>query len=220
MVRDDWRRPPPGDARVAPTAAASRPALGLVADLAAAGHLRLRAGGHALLHCHCHEKALGLAAETERALRAVPGLHVDVLDVGCCGMSGTFGDEAEHYDLSVAMAERVLLPAVRSARGGSVVLATGTSCRAQIVDLARRDAIHPRRLSPRAWRLHRGTACTMREGPRDPHCRRRRAAVAGYGLVSSASTPHAAVSTPISPGAAVVVAVVASLPMYGDRLLR
>jgi Fe-S oxidoreductase len=58
-------------------------------------------------------------------------------------MSGVFGYEAGHYDLSVAMAERALLPAVRAAAPGTVVLATGTSCRAQISDLAGRDAAHP-----------------------------------------------------------------------------
>ena len=143
MIRDDWRRLLPGDERLAPVAAAARPALGLVADLAAAGRLRFRAGGHALLHCHCHEKALGFATDTERALRCVPGLELDVLDAGCCGMSGVFGYEAEHYDLSVAMAERVLLPAVRAAKAGTAVLATGTSCRTQIGDLAARPAVHP-----------------------------------------------------------------------------
>jgi Fe-S oxidoreductase len=143
MVCDDWRRLLPGDERVAPAAAAARPALGLVADLAAAGRLHFRAGGRALLHCHCHEKALGFAADTERALRAVPGLELDVLDAGCCGMSGIFGYEAEHYDLSVAMAERVLLPAVRAVPPHTAVLATGTSCRTQIGDLTPRRAVHP-----------------------------------------------------------------------------
>jgi Fe-S oxidoreductase len=143
MVRDDWRRLLPGDERLALVAAAARPALGLVADLAAAGRLHFRAGGRALLHCHCHEKALGFAADTGRALRAVPGLEVDVLDAGCCGMSGVFGYEAEHYDLSVAMAERVLLPAVRAAGPHTTVLATGTSCRTQIGDLSARRAVHP-----------------------------------------------------------------------------
>jgi Fe-S oxidoreductase len=143
MIRDDWRRLLPGDARVAEVAAAARPALGLVADLAAAGRLHFRAGGRVMLHCHCHEKALGFAADTQRALSAVPDLEVDVLDAGCCGMSGIFGYEAEHYDLSVAIAERALLPAVRGAPPGTMVLATGTSCRTQIGDLAARPAMHP-----------------------------------------------------------------------------
>ncbi len=143
MVRDDWRRLLPGDPRVAEVGAAARPALALVADLAAAGRLHFRAGGRALLHSHCHEKALSFAEATERALGMVPDLDVGVLDAGCCGMSGVFGYEAEHYELSVAMAERVLLPAVRAEGPQTAVLATGTSCRSQIGDLAGRPAVHP-----------------------------------------------------------------------------
>ncbi|HEY5387692.1 MAG TPA: FAD-linked oxidase C-terminal domain-containing protein [Thermoleophilia bacterium] len=143
MVRDDWRRLLPDDPRVAEVAAVARPAMALVADLAKAGRLHFRAGGRALLHSHCHEKALSFAAATGRALGAVPDLEVEVLDAGCCGMAGVFGYEAEHYELSVAMAERVLLPAVRAAGPETAVLATGTSCRSQIHDLAGRRAVHP-----------------------------------------------------------------------------
>ena len=143
MIQDDWRRLLPGDDRVAQVAAASRPALVLVAELAAKGRLSFRAGGAALLHSHCHEKALAWAGDIERALHAVPGLDLQVPDAGCCGMSGVFGYEAEHYATSVAIAERVLLPAVRAARPGAAVLATGTSCRSQIRDLSGRAALHP-----------------------------------------------------------------------------
>jgi FAD/FMN-containing dehydrogenase/Fe-S oxidoreductase len=143
MVGDDWARLLPGDARVAGVAAESRPALALVADLADEGRLHFRAGGRALLHSHCHEKALGFAEATARALAAVPELALETLDAGCCGMSGVFGYEAGHYELSVAMGERVLLPAVRAARPETVLLATGTSCRSQIRDLSGRAALHP-----------------------------------------------------------------------------
>ncbi len=143
MACDDWTRLLPDDRRVAEVAAVSRPALALVADLAAGGRLRFRPGGRALLHSHCHEKALGFAAATCAALAAVPGLEVDDPDAGCCGMSGVFGYEADHYELSVAMAERRLLPAVRAAQGETMVLATGTSCRAQVRDLGGRAAAHP-----------------------------------------------------------------------------
>lgn len=143
MIRDDWARLLPDEAGVAEVAAAARPALALIADLAGAGRLRFRPGGSALLHSHCHEKALAFAAATERALAAVPGLEIERLDAGCCGMSGIFGYEAEHYELSVAMGERVLAPAVRAARPDTVVLATGTSCRSQIHDLSGRAALHP-----------------------------------------------------------------------------
>ena len=143
MIRDDWTRLLPGDARVAEAAAASRPALALVADLAVEGRLHFRAGGRALLHSHCHEKALGFAAATRAALGCIPSLEVEDPDAGCCGMSGVFGYEAGHYALSVAMAEHALLPAVRAAGPETAVLATGTSCRSQIGDLAGRPAVHP-----------------------------------------------------------------------------
>lgn len=143
MMRDDWARLLPHDERVLAVAAASRPALALIADLAESGRLRFRAAGPALLHSHCHEKALGLAEATMRALRAVPGLRLDVLDAGCCGMSGVFGYQAEHHDLSVAIAERVLMPAVRAAAPTATIIATGTSCRTQIRDLSGVEAVHP-----------------------------------------------------------------------------
>ena len=143
MVLDDWQRLLPGDADVEAVAGVARPALAAVADAAAAGRLRFAAGGAALLHPHCHEKAVFGSDDSVRALRAVPGLDLTVLDAGCCGMSGVFGYEAKHYELSVAIAERDLLPAVRGASGGCAVLATGTSCRSQIGDLAARRSLHP-----------------------------------------------------------------------------
>jgi FAD/FMN-containing dehydrogenase/Fe-S oxidoreductase len=149
MAVDDWSRLLPGDARVAAVAAATRSALGLVADLAAAGRLRFAGPAAAVVHPHCHEKALWGSADTERALRSVPGIDLSVLDCGCCGMSGVFGYEAEHFALSQAIAERALLPAVRAAAPDTVVLATGTSCRSQIADLGGRQAQHPLELLAR-----------------------------------------------------------------------
>lgn len=143
MVLDDWARLLPDDPRVGEVARSARPALARVAELAGAGRLHFGAGGRVLLHSHCHEKALGFAEATRAALAAVPDLVVDEPDTGCCGMSGIFGYEAEHYDLSVAMAERALLPAIRAARPETAVVATGTSCRSQIADLGRRAALHP-----------------------------------------------------------------------------
>jgi FAD/FMN-containing dehydrogenase/Fe-S oxidoreductase len=143
MIHDDWRRLLPGDERVAEVAAASRPALEIVADLAVAGRLRFRPGGAAVFHPHCHERAVFTPAASERALRAVDGLELEVLDCGCCGMSGVFGYEKEHYATSVAIAEHALLPALRAARPDAAILASGTSCRTQIADLAGRTALHP-----------------------------------------------------------------------------
>ena len=143
MVVDDWCRLLPGDARLEVVADAVRQGVALVAEHAAAGRLHFRGGGSALLHPHCHERALFTAASSESALGAAPGLALTVLDEGCCGMSGIFGYEAEHYETSVAIAERGLLPAVRGAGTQTAVLATGTSCRTQVRDLSGRPAAHP-----------------------------------------------------------------------------
>jgi Fe-S oxidoreductase len=75
-------------------------------------------------------------------LRLVPGLEVQVLDAGCCGMAGSFGFEREHFDVSEKIANLALLPALAK-EPASVVAAPGTSCRHQIHDLAGRRALHP-----------------------------------------------------------------------------
>jgi Fe-S oxidoreductase len=95
-----------------------------------------------LLHGHCHQKALRGISGTTAALRLVPRLDVTALDAGCCGMAGSFGFEKEHYDLSVAIANLALLPAL-AAEPEALVVAPGTSCRHQIKDLAGRRALHP-----------------------------------------------------------------------------
>jgi Fe-S oxidoreductase len=95
-----------------------------------------------VLHGHCHQKALVGVAGTAAALRLVPGLQVEVLETGCCGMAGSFGFESEHYDLSVDIANLELLPALK-AKPDATVIAPGTSCRHQIKDLAHRRALHP-----------------------------------------------------------------------------
>jgi FAD/FMN-containing dehydrogenase/Fe-S oxidoreductase len=100
----------------------------------------------ALLHGHCHQKAFGAMSAVEEALRLVPGLEVQTIETSCCGMAGAFGYEAEHYDASIGMAERNLLPAVRGAAADSVIVADGTSCRHQIKDGTGRDAVHVARV--------------------------------------------------------------------------
>ena len=94
-----------------------------------------------LVHTHCHQKALGREGATETVLRRIPGLEVRTLPSGCCGMAGAFGYEAEHYDISMAMGELDLLPAVRDAGPDSWVLAAGVSCRHQIAHGAGRSAL-------------------------------------------------------------------------------
>jgi Fe-S oxidoreductase len=73
----------------------------------------------------------------------VPEATVVDLDAGCCGMAGSFGYAEEHYELSRAIGERKLFPAVRAAGPDDVVVASGTSCRHQVRDFASADALHP-----------------------------------------------------------------------------
>jgi FAD/FMN-containing dehydrogenase/Fe-S oxidoreductase len=96
----------------------------------------------ALLHGHCHQKAVVGTAPTVAALTWA-GYTVSEVDSGCCGMAGSFGFETEHYDLSVALGERRLAPAVRSAGAETAVVAPGISCRQQIEHLTGRRALHP-----------------------------------------------------------------------------
>jgi Fe-S oxidoreductase len=121
----------------------------LAADLAA-GLVSLpladQGGRRAHLHGHCHQKAFGAMGAVESVLKAVPGLDVQVIESSCCGMSGAFGYGAQTVDVSFAMAELSLLPAVRKAGPDDLVVADGTSCRHQIHDGAGRDAVHVARV--------------------------------------------------------------------------
>jgi Fe-S oxidoreductase len=96
----------------------------------------------ALLHGHCHQKALVGTAPTTAVL-AWAGFEVSEVDSGCCGMAGAFGFEREHYDLSVALGGRRLAPAVTAAPPDTTVIASGISCRQQIQHLTGRRARHP-----------------------------------------------------------------------------
>jgi Fe-S oxidoreductase len=98
--------------------------------------LRSLAAKRALLHTHCHQKAFDAAAPVRDVLALIPGLTVDHVESSCCGMAGSFGYEAAHYDISVAMAEQSLMPAVRAAAADTLIVADGTSCRHQIADLS------------------------------------------------------------------------------------
>jgi FAD/FMN-containing dehydrogenase/Fe-S oxidoreductase len=99
-------------------------------------------GKRAVVHGHCHQKAFGAMPAVVRALRAIPGLDASVIESSCCGMAGMFGYEAEHYDISMRMAERDLLPAVRAAGDDTLVVADGMSCKHQIAHGADRRALH------------------------------------------------------------------------------
>ncbi len=96
-----------------------------------------------LLHGHCHQKALSNLTATKEILSLPEGHEVEILPTGCCGMAGSFGYEAEHFDLSMRIGELVLFPAVRAAAADTLVAAGGTSCRHQIKDGTGRAALHP-----------------------------------------------------------------------------
>jgi len=96
----------------------------------------------ALLHGHCHQKAI-VGTKPTVAVLAWAGYTVTEVDSGCCGMAGSFGFEREHYDLSVAIGNRRLAPAVKAAPAATTIVAPGISCRQQIQHLAGRRALHP-----------------------------------------------------------------------------
>jgi Fe-S oxidoreductase len=94
----------------------------------------------ALIHGHCHEKALIGSRYLKEALALA--YAVEEIDSGCCGMAGAFGYEKEHYDISIAIGQRRLFPAVES-NPNAVVVAPGISCRQQVEHATGRKALHP-----------------------------------------------------------------------------
>ncbi len=96
----------------------------------------------ALVQEHCHHKSI-LDTSGEKKLFDAIGLTYEVPDSGCCGMAGPFGFEADHYDVSMAIGERVLLPKVRQAGQQTLIVADGFSCREQIAQSTDRQALHP-----------------------------------------------------------------------------
>ena len=103
-------------------------------------------GRVAHVHGHCHQKAMDALSPLERLLGAIPGLEVRTIESSCCGMAGAFGYGAETIDVSMAMGELSLLPAIRKAGRDDIVVANGTSCRHQIHDGASREAVHVARV--------------------------------------------------------------------------
>jgi FAD/FMN-containing dehydrogenase/Fe-S oxidoreductase len=100
-----------------------------------------RLGGRALLHVHCHQKASLDAKACENVLDRM-GVETRQPDEGCCGLAGAFGFERGHYDVSMKIGERSLLPAVRACAAGEIIVADGFSCRKQISDGAGKEALH------------------------------------------------------------------------------
>jgi len=97
---------------------------------------------HIKLHGHCHQKALSSLVHTQKMLTLPANYTVDIIPSGCCGMAGSFGYEAEHYDVSMQIGELVLFPAVRKQPAEVIIAAPGTSCRHQIKDGTGRKALH------------------------------------------------------------------------------
>lgn len=96
----------------------------------------------ALVHGHCHQKAVGAMKSLRKVLRLIPCLEFEFIEASCCGMAGSFGLDAEHADISLRMAEADLLPAVRAADAQTALLANGFSCRHQIEEGAGRRPMH------------------------------------------------------------------------------
>lgn len=94
-----------------------------------------------LLHGHCHQKAFDAVSPIMDVIKLIPGAKPELIESSCCGMAGSFGYEATHYDVSMQMAELSLLPAIRK-QPDAIVVADGTSCRHQIQDGAQRQAVH------------------------------------------------------------------------------
>ncbi|SKC86461.1 FAD/FMN-containing dehydrogenase [Burkholderia sp. CF099] len=106
----------------------------------------------ALVHGHCHQKAFDVFSPVQTVLKWIPELKVSTVESSCCGMAGSFGYEAEHYEASMAMGELSLLPAARAIDARTLMVADGTSCRHQIFDGAGVRAMHVARVLVRALR--------------------------------------------------------------------
>ena len=98
-------------------------------------------GGSALLHGHCHQKALG-STKADVALLEAAGIETSAPDTGCCGMSGSFGFRRETYATSIKVADLSLLPIVRGVNSKTMIVSNGFSCREQIESLSGRSTLH------------------------------------------------------------------------------
>jgi len=96
---------------------------------------------HFLVHGHCHQKALVGEGSLFKVLDAIPGADAASTEAGCCGMAGAFGYDADHYDISLAIANDRMIPSIES-HPDSVIVANGTSCRHQIIELTGRTPVH------------------------------------------------------------------------------
>ncbi|MBP9502288.1 MAG: FAD-binding protein [Candidatus Promineofilum sp.] len=145
-LRDEYFHLLPGDTRVEVIADKAITFEEYVAGLADESDLTphfTTQSRHVLLHGHCHQKALVGTGPAHRILSLPVNYTVEEVDSGCCGMAGAFGYEAEHYDISMRMGERRLLPAVRAAASETIIVTAGMSCRHQIAHGSGRAVLHP-----------------------------------------------------------------------------
>jgi FAD/FMN-containing dehydrogenase/Fe-S oxidoreductase len=138
VFRDEMTKLLPGNACAAKL---SKQAVSLAEILQARGWKPSPIGGKALLHGHCHQKALG-GTGADLALLQAAGLDASAPDTGCCGMAGSFGFRPETYETSVQVANLSLLPKVKAAPPETLIVANGFSCREQIEDLSDRETLH------------------------------------------------------------------------------
>jgi Fe-S oxidoreductase len=155
-------------------------------------------GVRVVTQVHCHQHAV-LGWDADQKLLESAGASVQRLDSGCCGLAGNFGFEAGHLQVSIDCAESVLLPALRSADPGAVVLADGFSCRTQIheLDSGDREAVHLAELLDRARRGEpkpEATDLDAGDRPREPRRIARTAALGGALAAALAVVAGAAVT--------------------------
>jgi FAD/FMN-containing dehydrogenase/Fe-S oxidoreductase len=158
---------------------------------AAEGYVPPRLHRHAVVHGHCHHKAL-MGMQDEEALLDKMGVEHEVLDAGCCGMAGAFGFEREKYTVSLACGERVLLPRVREAPPDALIVADGFSCREQIAQTTERQALHLAQVLQMALRqgpegpIGAHPEVEYLANPDSPRAKARTALVAGTALIAAA----------------------------------
>jgi Fe-S oxidoreductase len=132
-----------------------------------------RLEGRALVHGHCHHKSLMKMNDELQILRRL-GLQLDTPETGCCGMAGAFGFERDHYDVSMKVGERVLLPSVREAAKNTLIVSDGFSCHEQIAQTTDRQPLHLAQVLDLAMN-RTATAEYPERAMMPPHARDRRA---------------------------------------------